>query len=518
MIEAAVRDNGGKAQGTVLLRVLHHEETSSAGHLFYAEYISASDPHYRWWMTDGGGKPFKSKALYHSCEGNCHDCTFVKGRAKLVHLEQFRVISNKEWAAKVPDWAFKGPPMKDVESFHEKFKSGKSDAANAIALPWVEPEEETEENADSSEAESDPDTLSRIKALKAELKLLEEKGSKKEKKKHKAKGVSGKTSKKQRDHREGRDKSPSPEEKKSKGKKKKKKDKDLTEVKKKKKKAAQRVDGTSESTQPQKKKPRRAKDKEPSSSSPASKRAESSEENDNLFQGGGVAGHDAKKPAKKGDRGPFGSGVPVSFKEDTTSESERSPFREAPVQPQKSGQMALMGYSQRHPGRLAARLLLKMKSEVALGSTGAHMEDDDKTPAVGVQYLLQILTPHLGGRMNVRTQRELRTLMVTLDLLARNQPARAADVVSQRVKALERATTEGNWSAAQFLELIPTETASMLERDEEVYLSKEALLERKLRGNDRPSWRPPKGEPKGGKGKGRGQKGNEGKGKKETEK
>ena len=58
----------------------------------------------------------------------------------------------------------------------------------------------------------------------------------------------------------------------------------------------------------------------------------------------------------------------------------------------------------------------------------------------------------------------------------------------------------------------------MLERDEEVYLSKEALLEQRLKGGERPSWKAQKGDPKGGKGKGRGQKGSEGKGKKETEK
>ena len=179
VIEASIRDDGGKAQGTVLLRVLHHEETLATGHVFQAEYISASDSHYRWWMCEGAGKPFKTKAVYHSCEGNCHDCSYTRGRVRLIHLEQFRVIGSKEWAAKVPDWAFKGPPKKDVELFHEKVKSGKTEASNVISLPWVELDEDSGADTGSSEVESDPDTIGRIKALKAELKQLEERGQKK---------------------------------------------------------------------------------------------------------------------------------------------------------------------------------------------------------------------------------------------------------------------------------------------------------------------------------------------------
>ena len=133
---------------------------------------------------------------------------------------------------------------------------------------------------------------------------------------------------------------------------------------------------------------------------------------------------------------------------------------------------------------------------------------NEKTPASGVAYLLQILLPQLGQKMSVRTARELRTLMVCLDLLARNNPARAADVVCQRVKALERATREGGWTTAQFLELIPAETASLLDRDEEVYLTKEALLEKRLHGGDRPNqWKGGgRGEVKGDKGRGKGKK------------
>ena len=169
----------------------------------------------------------------------------------------------------------------------------------------------------------------------------------------------------------------------------------------------------------------------------------------------------------------------------------------------KSGQQALITYSHRRPGRLAARLLIKMKNEVALGSGGASMSSVDKTPPIAVHYLLTLMMPQLGARMNLRTQRELRTIMVTLDLLAKKAPARAADILAQRVKALERATIEGHWMTAQYLELFPNEASSLLDRDEEVYLTKEYLQTMKVANYDRSKGGAGRGLRKGEKGKGK---------------
>ena len=201
----------------------------------------------------------------------------------------------------------------------------------------------------------------------------------------------------------------------------------------------------------------------------------------------------------------------MQFDEDESSDSDRSSvFRSAPPQPVKSGQQALITYSHRRPGRLAARLLMKMKNEVALGSGGASEGSQDKTPPIAVHYFLTLMMPQLGSRMNLRTQRELRTIMVALDLLARKAPARAADILAQRVKALERATSEGHWATAQFLELIPSETSSLLDRDEEVYFSKEFLQTMKVSQYDRAKGGAARGDRKGEKGKGKTAKGDPG--------
>ena len=95
------------------------------------------------------------------------------------------------------------------------------------------------------------------------------------------------------------------------------------------------------------------------------------------------------------------------------------------------------------------------------------------------------------ARAGMRTVRELKTLGVILDHLAVNQFAKAADVVSQRIKALERATHEKHWGAAQFLELLPPEGTMLLDRDEEMYLAREYLLDQRLKNCDQhKKWNP----------------------------
>ena len=66
------------------------------------------------------------------------------------------------------------------------------------------------------------------------------------------------------------------------------------------------------------------------------------------------------------------------------------------------------------------------------------------------------------------------------------------DVISQRVKALERAQVDGHWDAAQWLELIPTGAVQLVPRQESRYAMREAEEESKLRARRPP--REKKGE------------------------
>ena len=137
-----------------------------------------------------------------------------------------------------------------------------------------------------------------------------------------------------------------------------------------------------------------------------------------------------------------------------------------------------MQYAKRTPGRLASRLLLKMQVEGAQGAVGAKPADrGELTPPAAVHYFHTMIVPQLGQRLGMRADREMRTLCTALDLLARKLPAHAADVLGQRLKAIEKSCHDGHWQAAQFLELFGPDSGGLLERDEEVFMNREHLLE-----------------------------------------
>lgn len=148
------------------------------------------------------------------------------------------------------------------------------------------------------------------------------------------------------------------------------------------------------------------------------------------------------------DRGPFGGGPAVRFSEKDASDSEEELFQEGPTATAKSSQLRLLRYTQRFPGRLASRMLLKMEKATARGLVGPESGSKPRTPVVAMNHLLTVLIPGLGQKGGVRSTRELKTLGTILDHLAAGQPSMAADVVTQRVKALERATLEGHWGAS----------------------------------------------------------------------
>ncbi|CAK0876721.1 unnamed protein product [Prorocentrum cordatum] len=160
---------------------------------------------------------------------------------------------------------------------------------------------------------------------------------------------------------------------------------------------------------------------------------------------------------------------------------------EAPSSANGSKQLQLVSYSQRHPGRLAARLLLKMAVGVSreggavyaqLGSPG----DLNQTPPAATSYILTVMVPTLATRMALCDRRELRTLSLILALLATQRPEEAADVVAQRIKAIDKALHDGAWTHAQLLELIPEEGAPLLERDEAVAVAREARTDQEIVG------------------------------------
>lgn len=188
---------------------------------------------------------------------------------------------------------------------------------------------------------------------------------------------------------------------------------------------------------------------------------------------------------------------------DDESSGSESVFHKGLTATVKSSQQRLLAYTSRYPGRLASRLLLKMQTATARDAVGPSSTRSGRTPPVAMHHILTVLLPNLGAKAGLRSARELKTLGSIMDQLAAGSPSKAADIVCQRIKAVERASHEGHWGAAQFLELLPPENTMLLGRDEEMFVTKEYLLDQKLKSYDR---QPARGEG-GGKGKAKGAKG-----------
>ena len=112
--------------------------------------------------------------------------------------------------------------------------------------------------------------------------------------------------------------------------------------------------------------------------------------------------------------------------------------------------------------------------------------------------------------MGLRNSREARSLCRALDLLAKKENGAAADLLCQRLKALEKSLSDGGtWYRAQFLELLPPDGMTLVDRDEELMVQRENELQFKTKGGPQKGFGPGKGSDvwtggdawKGGKGK-----------------
>ena len=128
------------------------------------------------------------------------------------------------------------------------------------------------------------------------------------------------------------------------------------------------------------------------------------------------------------------------------------------------------------------------------------------TPASAKSYFLRVLRPATEKKGSLRDVREMHTLSVILDHLALGRSGAAADVAAQRLKALELASTSGSWEKAQYLEIVPPEGASLVNKEEEYLATKETELHQRLHGRSKgssfePDWNSYGGKGKYGKGK-----------------
>ena len=95
-----------------------------------------------------------------------------------------------------------------------------------------------------------------------------------------------------------------------------------------------------------------------------------------------------------------------------------------------------------------------------------------------------------------------------MDALLNCQPAHAADVLVQRLKALECMAGGSSWQMSQRFEIVPMDLGSLASQAEATAVARESREEQKSRqlqkgGWEAASWKGGKGDQKGDKGKGK---------------
>ena len=185
----------------------------------------------------------------------------------------------------------------------------------------------------------------------------------------------------------------------------------------------------------------------------------------------------------------------------------------------------MIEWAEKHPGGMARKLMKRMNA--VLDKDGEKATKGADPPTCAKQYDHRVMKHQLSPTgVNLRNQRELSTLCVILDHLALGRHQQAADVVAARIKSVEAANRDGNFSKAQFLELLPVNMEGLTTTDELKMQRNEAQLTQRNWTSSGDGWWPsgkgkkpdnytwvPNNKGKDKKGKGDGKKGKDGKGK-----
>ena len=156
-----------------------------------------------------------------------------------------------------------------------------------------------------------------------------------------------------------------------------------------------------------------------------------------------------------------------------------SVFREAVRHGHDPTVSKLAVWADGHPWVLSARILQMMSDQ--LGRDGRRRDWlPEECPPVATNYVHQILRPQFPS-MGARNRRELDTLGEIMDRLAVGEFGRAADLVTQRFKAVEMALHDGDWTRATHLELLADPKRLLTSRDEEELIARELRDEMKLK-------------------------------------
>ena len=181
----------------------------------------------------------------------------------------------------------------------------------------------------------------------------------------------------------------------------------------------------------------------------------------------------ARRFGAKGSRKRKHSSSEGTDSSSSSSESEAEEFGEGLFEERKRA----LRLTQRYPGSLAAQTVANMKDSLLTQSGSLYSQDRKSLPPIFSQYFRQEMQPLCSPSMS----QELLTLSQGADLLLRGHPARALDLLAQRVKALDQQIRGGHWTVARQLELVSADSAGLSkgpEGQEAAKLAREELRDR----------------------------------------
>jgi len=117
------------------------------------------------------------------------------------------------------------------------------------------------------------------------------------------------------------------------------------------------------------------------------------------------------------------------------------------------------------------------RSGAGAGTAGAAGQD----PAKMVTYLQSVfLGAHPADKVGPRSVAEMRLLAEVMDSLSQGDLARVSDLLMQRFKAVELASTDGNWHQAKHVDLTYEAGRGLMSSEEKLKATKKQLMELKL--------------------------------------
>ena len=194
---------------------------------------------------------------------------------------------------------------------------------------------------------------------------------------------------------------------------------------------------------------------------------------------------------KADDRGPFGAGAKVKFarsdatsissgEDDETGQSfQAAPLRKVPADSAAGVRREAPRTTSKSPLDEDEGPLLALEE----GALNPLSEPNNITPSTATSYFLTVMLPLHRERLNLRVQREMRTVAKSLDQIAMGEAQRAAGILAQRlmqsVGTLELLVDDQSWGRAAHIELLPAEGAALMEPDESWVATREHVFEGK---------------------------------------